>query len=231
MQSEQRCLLSLSPPSLDGVCGVSVRMFFTGVAHKPTLMKPAQATSVGFQPLQGMNTVLETNTNSLSLPCLQAQSTEQDGLKERTWGSTAHKPDLKWSRAQLHLLSRFKSLPETHIPQNTHPTRCGTGPVPLALLQGCSCRLGHPRSLPGPLGSDERQVLLHHKLIFRNNSLPQFPCSFLPFPHCVTANALSGAGSWSRDVQCPTHPGPGDTVIIIIDFPVSFMFHRVFCWK
>lgn len=138
----------------------------------------------------------------------------------------AHKPVLKQPRARLHHLSRFLSLPETHLPKHQPHTPlhwpCASCTAAEMLPQA-----GTPKLCQGPWAVRIEKFCC--TINFRNNSLPQFPCFLLSFPHCVTANALS----WILEQGCavPHTPRPRDTVIIIIDFPVSFMFHRVFCWK
>lgn len=94
--------------------------------------------------------------------------------------------------------------------------------------------LGHPLSLPGHSGSEDRDFFaLHHKFLFRHSSLPQFPCCSLSFPRHTAASAAVNA-EWGPAPGAGMYSAPhtGDTVIIIIiDFPVYFMFRRVFCWK
>lgn len=120
----------------------------------PTLMNPAQATTVGFQPLQGMGILREgpRRPARLSLPrghrgWMRGGGGPGEGNTQRgrqTRQSMAQKPALKCSRAQLHHLGRFISLPETLSPQNISPTVLCHGPVLLALLWRCSRQAGTP---------------------------------------------------------------------------------------
>lgn len=77
---------------------------------------------------------------------------------------------------------------------------CGDAPV----------RLGHLCSLPGDLSSEDGDFLLCHKLLFRNSSLPHFPCCFLSFPCYITAstavNVLSGGRILERGCTVPRTP-------------------------
>lgn len=120
---------------------------------KPTSMKPAQAATVGFQPLQGMGILREgpRRPARLSLPrghrgWMRGRGGPGEG---NTPAGKANLPKhgtkaLKCSRAQLHHLGRFISLPERLSPQNISPTVLCRGPVLLALLRRCSRQAGAP---------------------------------------------------------------------------------------
>lgn len=99
---------------------------------KPTWMKPAQASTVGLHPLQGIGILWEGpwGPTHFPLPCgywgwMEGRSSWGGECSGRDLDRVEHGTKaLKRFRAQLHQLNRFKSLPETFPKSSFAVTLC-----------------------------------------------------------------------------------------------------------